>query len=223
MHPSLNERKNFFLFQWIALFRSIFQIFPSLQLEPLGVNTELDKTKLVQSKKASERKAVKKAYEEVWSTLLGPFYFLNSTFFVAFVCRENLRRGIIPYVSHFWSSSIVLQWTHFSFSGNPSQMPGYRRNCWPCSGWSCIFKIITFCLDTSFICFDRSTKDKRLGRKEHQRYEYLLCFEPWNRKFRFWSFFIMVKLKRWRQEIPSENGIGHLCKFMVKIVLVFGR
>ena len=36
-----------------------------LQLEPLGVNTELDKTKLVQSKKASERKAVKKAYEEV--------------------------------------------------------------------------------------------------------------------------------------------------------------
>ena len=82
---------------------NIFQIFPSLQLEPLGVNTELDKTKLVQSKKASERKAVKKAYEEVWSTLLGPFYFLNSTFFVAFVCRENLRRGIIPYVSHFWS------------------------------------------------------------------------------------------------------------------------
>ena len=40
------------------------------------MNTELDKTKLVQSKKASERKAVKKAYEEV----LGPFYFLNSTF-----------------------------------------------------------------------------------------------------------------------------------------------
>ena len=36
------------------------------QLEPLGVNTELDKTKLVQSKKASERKAVKKAYEEVF-------------------------------------------------------------------------------------------------------------------------------------------------------------
>ena len=35
------------------------------QLEPLGVNTELDKTKLVQSKKAGERKAVKKAYEEV--------------------------------------------------------------------------------------------------------------------------------------------------------------
>ena len=67
------------------------------------MNTELDKTKLVQSKKASERKAVKKAYEEVWSTLLGPFYFLNSTFFVAFVCPENLRRGIIPYVSHFWS------------------------------------------------------------------------------------------------------------------------
>ena len=28
------------------------------------MNTELDKTKLVQSKKASERKAVKKAYEE---------------------------------------------------------------------------------------------------------------------------------------------------------------
>ena len=29
------------------------------------MNTELDKTKLVQSKKAGERKAVKKAYEEV--------------------------------------------------------------------------------------------------------------------------------------------------------------
>ena len=148
--------------------------------------------------------------ESIWGGLVDAFGSIllpQFNFFVAFVCRENLRRGIIPYVSHFWSSSIVLQWTHFSFSGNPSQMPGYRRNCWPCSGWSCIFKIITFCLDTSFICFDRSTKDKRLGRKEHQRYEYLLCFEPWNRKFRFWSFFIMVKLKRWRQEIPSENGM----------------
>ena len=51
------------------------QVFPLLQLEPLGVNTELDKTKLVQSKKASERKAVKKAYEEVYSTLWA-----NSTF-----------------------------------------------------------------------------------------------------------------------------------------------
>merc|ERR1719233_823181 len=40
------------------------QWLPRDKLEPLGVNTELDKTKLVQSKKASERKAVKKAYEE---------------------------------------------------------------------------------------------------------------------------------------------------------------
>ena len=34
------------------------------ELEPLGVDTELDKSYLIQSKKASERKAVKKAYEE---------------------------------------------------------------------------------------------------------------------------------------------------------------
>merc|ERR1712013_195713 len=40
------------------------QWLPRDKLEPLGVNTELDKTKLVQSKKAGERKAVKKAYEE---------------------------------------------------------------------------------------------------------------------------------------------------------------
>ena len=30
----------------------------------IGVDTELDKSKLVQSKKPGERKAVKKAYEE---------------------------------------------------------------------------------------------------------------------------------------------------------------
>jgi len=40
------------------------QWLPRDKLEPLGVDTELDKTKLVQSKKAGERKAVKKAYEE---------------------------------------------------------------------------------------------------------------------------------------------------------------
>ena len=34
------------------------------KLEPLGVHSELDKAKLVQSKKPGERKAVKKAYEE---------------------------------------------------------------------------------------------------------------------------------------------------------------
>ena len=34
------------------------------KLEPLGVDTERDKTKLIQSRKPSERKAVKKAYEE---------------------------------------------------------------------------------------------------------------------------------------------------------------
>ena len=33
------------------------------------MDTELDKTKLVQSKKAGERKAVKKAYEEVGGTV----------------------------------------------------------------------------------------------------------------------------------------------------------
>jgi bromodomain and PHD finger-containing protein 1 len=43
------------------------QWLPRDKLEPLGVDTELDKTKLVQSKKAGERKAVKKAYEEVCS------------------------------------------------------------------------------------------------------------------------------------------------------------
>ena len=44
--------------------------FSTPQLEPLGVDTELDKTKLVQSKKAGERKAVKKAYEEVGAPAL---------------------------------------------------------------------------------------------------------------------------------------------------------
>ena len=34
------------------------------KLEPLGVDSELDKVKLVQSKKPSEKKAVKKAYED---------------------------------------------------------------------------------------------------------------------------------------------------------------
>ena len=46
------------------------------------MNTELDKTKLVQSKKASERKAVKKAYEEVNSNL--------SDVFIVFVCQESM-------------------------------------------------------------------------------------------------------------------------------------
>merc|ERR1719495_784497 len=40
------------------------QWLPRDKLEPLGVDTELDKSKLVQSKKPGERKAVKKAYEE---------------------------------------------------------------------------------------------------------------------------------------------------------------
>ena len=34
------------------------------KLEPLGVHFDMDKAKLVQSKKASERKAVRKAYED---------------------------------------------------------------------------------------------------------------------------------------------------------------
>jgi len=40
------------------------QWLPRDKLEPLGMDTELDKSYLVQSKKPSERKAVKKAYEE---------------------------------------------------------------------------------------------------------------------------------------------------------------
>jgi len=40
------------------------QWLPRDKLEPLGVDTELDKCKLVQSRKPSEKKAVKKAYEE---------------------------------------------------------------------------------------------------------------------------------------------------------------
>merc|ERR1712029_1109024 len=40
------------------------QWLPRDKLEPLGVDTELDKSYLIQSKKPSERKAVKKAYEE---------------------------------------------------------------------------------------------------------------------------------------------------------------
>jgi len=40
------------------------QWLPRDKLEPLGVDTELDKVKLIQSKKPGERKAVKKAYED---------------------------------------------------------------------------------------------------------------------------------------------------------------
>ncbi len=48
----------------ILKFVEIFLSFSRDKLEPLGVDTELDKCKLVQSKKPSEKKAVKKAYEE---------------------------------------------------------------------------------------------------------------------------------------------------------------
>jgi len=44
--------------------RRTWQWLPRDKLEPLGVDTGLDRGKLVQSKKAGERKAVKKAYEE---------------------------------------------------------------------------------------------------------------------------------------------------------------
>ena len=37
---------------------------PRIKLEPLGVDPDLDKAKLVESKKQTERKAVKKAFEE---------------------------------------------------------------------------------------------------------------------------------------------------------------
>ena len=43
---------------------TLFVLFSRDKLEPLGVDTELDKSKLVQSRKPSEKKAVKKAYEE---------------------------------------------------------------------------------------------------------------------------------------------------------------
>jgi hypothetical protein len=34
------------------------------KLEPLGINMEIDKVKMVSSKKPTDRKAVKKAYED---------------------------------------------------------------------------------------------------------------------------------------------------------------
>lgn len=40
------------------------QWLPSTKLELLGVNQMVDESKLVESKKPAERKAVKKAYEE---------------------------------------------------------------------------------------------------------------------------------------------------------------
>lgn len=40
------------------------QWLPRNKLEPLGVDTDLDQAKLVESKKATERKAVKKAFEK---------------------------------------------------------------------------------------------------------------------------------------------------------------
>lgn len=40
------------------------QWLPRFKLEPLGVDSALDKAKLVESRKPSERKAVKKAYEK---------------------------------------------------------------------------------------------------------------------------------------------------------------
>lgn len=40
------------------------QWLPRNKLEPLGVDSTLDKAKLVESRKPAERKAVKKAYEK---------------------------------------------------------------------------------------------------------------------------------------------------------------
>ena len=47
---------------WI-LFFSIFRLTRD-KLEPLGIDVDVDKNKLVQSKKPSDRKAVKKAYQD---------------------------------------------------------------------------------------------------------------------------------------------------------------
>ena len=66
------------------------------QLEPLGVNTELDKTKLVQSKKASERKAVKKAYEEVF------LWEIRSWWRMIKKSQESLWRGLYEKWSWSW-------------------------------------------------------------------------------------------------------------------------
>ena len=62
------------------------------------MNTELDKTKLVQSKKASERKAVKKAYEEVDSNC--------SNVFVVFVCLE-LESNIFEFKPIFYDICLL--------------------------------------------------------------------------------------------------------------------
>ena len=48
---------------WILFFFSIFRLTRD-KLEPLGIDVDVDKNKLVQSKKPSDRKAVKKAYQD---------------------------------------------------------------------------------------------------------------------------------------------------------------
>ena len=174
------------LLHWKRL--RVFQIFSPLQLEPLGVNTELDKTKLVQSKKASERKAVKKAYEEVNSNL--------SDVFIVFVCQESMWWDILNALV---SPGMILT---IVFLGNSPPLPGYRRNCWPSSGAYNILTYLSaaFCTSTLNISFNwmnvnifgccfytyvlisfnllRSIKDRKLLRKEHLRYEWFFITTP---------------------------------------------
>ena len=54
---------NFFLI-FVSFFLYFRQWLPRNKLEPLGVNSDLDKAKLVESRKPAERNAVKKAYEK---------------------------------------------------------------------------------------------------------------------------------------------------------------
>ena len=48
-----------------SFFFALFRLWlPRTKLEPLGVDPDRDKAKLIESKKQTERKAVKKAFEE---------------------------------------------------------------------------------------------------------------------------------------------------------------
>ena len=52
------------LIMFLSLFSIYRQWLPRQKLEPLGVNSDLDKAKLLENKKPNVRKAVQKAYEK---------------------------------------------------------------------------------------------------------------------------------------------------------------
>lgn len=63
----LDLRKNQTAEEFLVLFfdaKRTWQWLPSAKLELLGINKSVDQSKLVESKKPADRKAVKKAYEE---------------------------------------------------------------------------------------------------------------------------------------------------------------